>query len=128
MRVRVEIAPGELLDKLSILEIKSENISDAEKLAHIQAEYETLMQSRNEHIPANPVLDGFFDELKRVNKVLWDIEDEIRVLERNKNFGDEFIKLARAVYQTNDQRAEIKNKINRELNSDIAEAKSYEDY
>lgn len=117
-----------MLDKLSILEIKSENISDAEKLAHIQAEYETLMQSRNEHIPANPVLDGFFDELKRVNKVLWDIEDEIRVLERNKNFGDEFIKLARAVYQTNDQRAEIKNKINRELNSDIAEAKSYEDY
>ena len=90
MRVSVEIAPGELLDKLSILEIKSERIKDTEKLAHIHAEYETLARSRDEHVPASSTLDSFFAELKSINEALWDIEDEIRVLERDGDFGDKF--------------------------------------
>ncbi|MEX2454809.1 MAG: DUF6165 family protein [Rhodospirillaceae bacterium] len=128
MRIKVEIAPGELLDKLSILEIKAERISDPDKLRHIRAERETLAASRSGAIAASPEIDALFAELRAVNSALWDIEDDIRVLERNGDFGTEFVRLARSVYRTNDRRAEIKRDINRILGSDIAEEKSYEEF
>lgn len=128
MRIKVEIAPGELLDKLSILEIKAERISDPDKLRHVRAERETLAASRNGAIPASPEIDALFAELRAVNSALWEIEDNIRVLERNGDFGTEFVSLARSVYRTNDRRAEIKRDINRILGSDIAEEKSYEEF
>lgn len=128
MRVRVEIAPGELFDKLSILEIKTERIRDPEKLRHVQAEYECLLAGRDLYLPASWKLDALFAELKSVNEALWDIEDRLRAHERKGDFGEEFVCLARSVYRTNDRRAEIKRRINRMLHSDIAEAKSYEAY
>lgn len=128
MRVRVEIAPGELFDKLSILEIKTERIRDPDRLRHVQAEYECLLAGREFYLPASWKLEALFAELKCVNEELWDIEDRLRVHERSGDFGEEFVRLARSVYLTNDRRAEIKWRINRMLKSDIAEAKSYEPY
>lgn len=128
MRIMVEIAPGELLDKLSILEIKSERIRDPEKLRYVRAEYESLAASRDRNVPDTAEIGTLCAELKAANAALWDIEDRLRVLEREGEFGEEFVKLARSVYLTNDRRAEIKRRINIMLNSDIAEAKSYEAY
>jgi len=128
LRISVEIAPGELLDKISILEIKRERISSPEKLTHIVAEWETLERSRLAAGIASPEVDALRAELKSVNETLWDIEDRLRVLERGRTFDDDFVQLARSVYLTNDRRAAIKLKINDLLGSDIAEAKSYESY
>lgn len=128
MRVSVEIAPGELFDKLSILEIKAERIQDSEKLRHVQAEYQALLARRDLHLPVSRELDALFHELKSVNTALWEIEDRLRAHERVGDFGAEFVRLARSVYRTNDRRADIKRQINLMLNSDIAEAKSYEAY
>lgn len=128
MRVPVEIAPGELFDKLTILEIKAERITDPEKMSHIAAERETLERSRVEHLPAVAELDELRTRLKSINEALWDIEDSIRDHEREGTFDEDFIQLARDVYRTNDQRAEIKRRINAILGSDIAEAKSYRPY
>lgn len=128
MRISVEIAPGEVLDKLSILEIKSERIQDAENLRFVHAERDSLMASCVRTIPRSPELDALSRQLKEVNAALWDVEDRLRTLERNGDFGEEFVRLARSVYRTNDRRAAIKREINLLLKSDIAEAKSYEAY
>jgi len=126
--ILVEIAPGELLDKISILEIKAANIADASKRANVLLELEQLSRVRDEHLPASEALAGLYADLKAVNQALWVIEDDIRVEELNKRFGDRFIELARSVYRTNDRRAALKREINLLLSSAIIEEKSYENY
>ncbi|BCG94771.1 DUF6165 family protein [Mesorhizobium sp. 131-2-1] len=126
--ILVEIAPGELLDKISILEIKAASIADASKLVNVLHELEQLSRVRDEHLPASATLASLYAELKAVNQALWVIEDDIRVEELNKRFGDRFIELARGVYRTNDRRAALKREINVLLSSAIIEEKSYENY
>lgn len=126
--VRVEISPGELLDKITILQIKSEQITDPAKLENVRVQLETLEASRAESLPPRDELDRLTRELKAVNECLWRIEDEIRECERDENFGPRFIELARSVYQTNDRRAALKRQIDDLLGSRIVEEKSYEQY
>lgn len=126
MKIKADISVGELIDKISILEIKLEKISDPEKNKNIQIELD-LLESYYKKIKNNE-LDEIKDKLKNTNLKLWNIEDEIRACERNKDFGDNFIKLARSVYITNDQRFELKNSINELFSSEIKEVKSYESY
>lgn len=126
--IMVPLAPGELYDKISILEIKSERISDAEKLRNVRFELEALSETREKEIPADPKLTELYDNLKSVNEELWVIEDDIRDCERDSDFGEDFIRLARAVYFTNDRRAAIKKEINLHLGSKIVEEKSYAAY
>ena len=126
--ILVEIAPGELLDKISILEIKAANIADSSKRANVLLELEQLSRVRDGHLPTSEKLAGLYAELKAVNQELWLIEDNIRVEELNKRFGDRFIELARSVYRTNDRRAALKREINLLLKSAIIEEKSYETY
>jgi hypothetical protein len=128
MQILVEIAPGELIDKITILEIKLEQIKDSGKLANIQREYQILNEVRKSQIKETAELTYLMAELKRINTALWIIEDDIRDLERAKNFGPEFIELARSVYRTNDERAAVKRAINDLLNSAIIEEKSYAAY
>lgn len=128
MTLSVPISPGELLDKLTILEIKSERIHDFNKLEHINGELKVLRSLLNDNITISNELDQFMANLKSINEKLWDIEDDIRLCEKNKNFGKEFIELARLVYKTNDRRAGVKQQINELLASEIYEVKSYEDY
>ncbi|TVR82601.1 MAG: hypothetical protein EA405_06535 [Rhodospirillales bacterium] len=125
MRISVEIAPGELLDKLTILEIKAERIADPQLLRHIATERATLEQARRRHIADTREIRRLCALLKTINERLWVIEDRIRAHERAGDFGVGFIKLARAVYITNDRRFAIKRRINQLLNTDIAEAKGY---
>lgn len=125
MMVNVPVSIGELLDKLSILEIKSSKIKDPVKLSFVINEKKILEDVLKKlHIEKS----DFYQELLKVNALLWDIEDNIRLKEYNNDFGEEFIKLARSVYITNDKRSEIKSKINSLYNSDICEVKSYFDY
>jgi hypothetical protein len=125
--INVPISPGELLDKITILEIKSENIDNEEKLTNVKTELKLLSQIWNDTSPdAN--LDALKQELKDNNKALWDIEDKIRIKESNKEFDHVFIELARSVYIQNDKRADTKKKINLKLGSLIVEEKSYADY
>ncbi len=126
--VSIEIAPGELIDKITILEIKTVFIGDAEKLANVRIELETLEKSRDAAIEPSPEMDRLTADLKAVNLELWKIEDDIRDCERNGNFGPEFIELARAVYKTNDRRAALKREINTLLGSRLVEEKSYQPY
>ena len=126
--IRVPISPGELLDKITILQIKSERISDPDKVANVRTELDMLNQVWADAVEADDLIDALTVELKSINEALWEIEDDIRDEERNKRFGDRFIELARAVYVTNDQRAEAKKKVNLHLNSTIVEEKSYQDY
>lgn len=126
--VHVEIAPGELIDKITILEIKAEQITDADKLRNVQKELEILARCRAESLPALSELESLTASLKDVNKQLWEIEDQIRDCERNQDFGETFIALARAVYKTNDRRAQLKREINDLLGSRIVEEKSYASY
>ena len=126
--VRVEVSPGEMIDKITILEIKAARIGDPAKLENVRHELGILDGVRDAEIPASPELDRLTADLRTVNTRLWDIEDEIRDCERNKNFGDRFIELARAVYRTNDRRAEIKKTINEMLGARIVEEKSYNSY
>ena len=123
--MKVEVSNGEILDKLSILEIKLDNVKDESKLENIGREH-TALSLMAGHIPASPL--ELYNDLKSVNQELWDIEDRIRVKEKNKEFDQEFIALARSVYQTNDKRAEIKKEINLHTGSNLVEEKSYEDY
>ncbi|TVR97452.1 MAG: hypothetical protein EA406_09465 [Rhodospirillales bacterium] len=125
MRISVEIAPGELLDKLTILEIKSERLSDPSSLRHVEAELASLERARRHAIRDSEDLRRLCALLKAINERLWDIEDRIRAHERAGDFGLGFIKLARSVYITNDRRFAIKRRINQLLNTDIAEAKGY---
>lgn len=126
--VSVDISPGELIDKITILEIKLERITDDAKLANVQIEYDTLTRARDEAIASSEKLDEISAKLKKVNEALWEIEDDIRDCERNKDFGETFIKLARAVYMTNDKRMEVKREINDFLGSRLVEEKSYAAY
>ncbi len=126
--IMVEIAPGELLDKITILELKLERIGDEAKLANVRIEHETLNATRGETLPASAELDALVTDLKRVNGQLWEIEDDIRDCERQKDFSDTFIQLARAVYINNDERANLKRAINELLGSRLVEEKSYAAY
>lgn len=120
--LNVPVSVGELLDKVSILRIKAERITDPDKLAAVARELAHLEQL----VPAESEL--WLRRLEGVNGRLWDIEDQIRVKERDKDFGPEFVSLARSVYFTNDQRAELKREINAHYGSEIVEVKSYEEY
>ncbi|MBT7943549.1 MAG: hypothetical protein HN719_09365 [Alphaproteobacteria bacterium] len=126
--VIIEIAPGELIDKITILEIKLERIADAGKLANVRHEHDTLIKARDAVIEATTELDRLSADLKTANEALWDIEDDIRDCERDKDFGDTFVQLARSVYISNDKRAALKREINELLGSSLIEEKSYADY
>ncbi|MDP6468899.1 MAG: hypothetical protein QF918_14220, partial [Pirellulaceae bacterium] len=102
--IPVETAPGELIDKITILEIKAERIQDAEKVRNVQVELQTLANARDQAISATAELEELTVQLKSANQQLWDIEDDIRDCEREKDFGDKFIQLARSVYRSNDRR------------------------
>ncbi len=128
MRLYAEISPGELFDKITILEIKTEQISDPGKLSNVKKELRILLGIRDEHVTMSDALFGLLDELKQVNQKLWVVEDRIRDCERNQDFGHTFIELARSVYKENDKRALLKNKINLALNSNLFEEKSYQPY
>ena len=128
LSIKVDVAPGELIDKITILQIKSERISDAAKLVNIQAELQTLTASRDASIAASSELDRLSAELKSINETLWDIEDDIRDCERHSDFGPKFIDLARAVYKTNDIRSDLKREINTLLGATFLEEKSYAAY
>ena len=126
--VTIEIAPGELIDKITILQIKSERITDADKLANVVIELTTLAASRDASLPGSAELDQLSADLKEVNEKLWVIEDDIRDCERDGDFGPRFVELARAVYRTNDVRADLKRQINTLLGSRLVEEKSYQPY
>jgi hypothetical protein len=128
MKIHVDIAPGELIDKLTILEIKLEKIKDERKLANIRSEYADLMRVFRSSIVETSRLTTLTAELKRINAALWEIEDHIRDQERAGTFGQAFVDLARSVYRTNDLRAATKREINELLNSAIIEEKSYSSY
>ena len=126
--VKVDVAPGELIDKITILLIKSERMDDPDKIANVQLELDILQAIHESAIPGSPALDGLTAKLKRVNEALWEIEDDIRACEAGRDFGDTFVKLARSVYRTNDERAQLKREINVLLGSQILEEKSYKPY
>ncbi len=126
--ILVEIAPGELLDKITILEIKTERMTDAAKVRNVQVELAILTGTRQKAIAPSPELTQLEAQLKAVNERLWDSEDEIRVCEREQDFGPRFIALARAVYHENDRRAALKKAVNQLLQSRIVEEKSYAPY
>ena len=126
--ISVEISPGELIDKITILEIKLERIEDADKLANVKLEWETLSAARDAAIEPSGEPERLSRELKEANERLWEIEDDIRDRERNKDFGDAFVELARDVYETNDTRAALKREINELLGSSLIEEKSYAAY
>lgn len=119
---------GELLDKIAILQIKSERMSDPAKIANVRKELEALSTTWLSHPAAQQQIPELRAGLKAVNERLWDIEDDIRVCESKQDFGAEFIRLARAVYFENDERARIKKSINTALGSAYVEEKSYQDY
>tara|TARA_B100001248_G_scaffold192280_1_gene147476 strand:+ start:128 stop:517 length:390 start_codon:yes stop_codon:yes gene_type:complete len=124
----IPISWGELFDKLTILQIKLENLHDKNALMNVKIEYDQLHIIYNKNFLENEKAKLFITNLKKINQKLWNIEDEIREKERNKTFDEEFIKLAREVYITNDQRSHIKRNINETFDSKIIEEKSYQDY
>jgi hypothetical protein len=126
--VRIEVSPGELIDKITILEIKTERIADEGKLANVRAELATLVAARDGALEASSELASLAAELKAVNEALWEIEDHIRDCERAEDFGPRFVELARSVYRTNDRRAALKRRINDLLGSRLIEEKSYAAY
>ena len=125
--MKIEVSHGEILDKFSILEIKKEKCKDIEKLANIATEYNSLKNTSIQFLK-NHECKSLYDDLLEVNLKLWDIEDDIRICEKNKIFDERFIELARSVYFTNDKRAAIKKKINLLLGSNLVEEKVYEEY
>ena len=126
--ILIPISPGELLDKITILQIKAERIADPMKVANVKTELDMLSKVWSETIEVDAEITALTTELKSVNEALWEIEDDIRDEERGRRFGERFIELARAVYVTNDERANAKKKVNLHLNSTIVEEKSYQDY
>ena len=127
-KILSEISAGELLDKLSILEIKLDKIKDKNNLKEIKKEYDILNNVKNLYIKSMDKVIQLFKELKKVNIYLWDTEDNIRICEKNKDFGKTFIEHARNVYLYNDKRAKIKSDINKILGSNIVEIKEYVNY
>ena len=128
MEVNIPVSLGELLDKISILEIKNKKILDDTKLVNIKKELSGLRQVLESLNINLSEINDLYEELYNINLILWDIEDSIRILEKNESFDQEFIDFARKVYITNDKRFEVKNKINKTFNSKYVEEKSYEDY
>ena len=124
-KILTEISSGELLDKITILEIKLNNIKDKEKLVEINKEYKSLEDTRKSNIKITEKLQKLIIELKDINLKLWNIEEEKRMCEKNADFGKNFIQLSRNVYLNNDKRAKIKSDINKLLGSNIKEIKSY---
>ena len=127
-RVLSEISPGELLDKISILEIKLEKVKDKDRQKRIKTEYDILKKVQNSSIEMSDKIKDLYRSVSNVNIKLWDIEDKIRICEQNKDFGKNFIELARGVYFNNDNRAKLKNEINEILKSNIREIKQFVDY
>ena len=127
-RILSEISPGELLDKISILEIKIEKVKDKNSLEEIKKEYKILKEIQTSSIEITDKIKDLSQSVKNVNVKLWNIEDKLRICEKNKDFGKSFIELARSVYFANDERAELKSKINKILKSNIIEIKQYDNY
>jgi len=127
-KIFAEISVGELMDKISILEIKQKNLKDKEKIKIVSKELESLNSCYQKDVHITDQIKSLYEDLKKINTKLWNIEDGKRDCERNGDFGEKFIKLARSVYIENDQRAKIKNKINRLSGSNISEVKSHEEY
>ena len=127
-KILVEISIGELLDKISILEIKKEKIKDIEKLKFIDDEYKVLKNQLDKNVKSDKKLEDLFESLKKINSKLWIIEDDKRLCEKNSDFGEKFIKLSRDVHFLNDKRAQIKLEINNLTGSKIKEIKEYTKY
>ena len=127
-KILTEISPGELLDKISILEIKLKQIKDKNSLEEVKKEYKILKETQNSSIELTGRIKELFDSIKEVNLVLWRIEDDVRLCEKNKDFGKNFIELARAIYFNNAKRSDIKSEINKTLGSNINEVKQYVNY
>ena len=127
-KILVEASVGELLDKISILEIKKEKIEDTKKLSYINDEYNILKDQLNKNVKSDEKLKKLFQSLKEINEKLWVIEDDKRLCEKNSDFGDKFIKLSRDVHFLNDNRAKIKLEINNHTGSKIKEIKEYTNY
>ncbi|MDP7653005.1 MAG: DUF6165 family protein [Rhodospirillales bacterium] len=126
--VTVDVSVGELIDKITILEIKAERLGDPAQLNNVRNELEILLAARDAALPPSTELTELSLSLKRINEQLWGIEDDIRDRERAKDFGERFIELARSVYVCNDERATLKRRINELLGSRIVEEKSYAPY
>ena len=127
-KILTEISAGELLDKMTILEIKLDKIRDKENLLEVSKEYESLKETKKSNIKLTKDLENLIIQLKEINLKLWDFEDKTRICEKNKDFGQTFINLSRSVYLNNDKRANIKSKINKMLGSNIKEVKQYVNY
>ena len=127
-KILVEVSVGELLDKISILEIKKNKISDEVKLKFINDEYKILKEELDKNVKSDETLNKLFNSLKEINSKLWVIEDEKRLCEKNSDFGDQFIKLSRDIHFLNDDRAKIKLEINNYTGSKIKEIKEYTSY
>ncbi len=126
--LQIPVSPGEVLDKITILEIKSECMSDPEKVANVKVELALLQETWADFVSEDSVINEWHAQLKEINQALWQIEDDIRDKERTREFDERFIELARSVYFTNDRRAKIKRDLNLHLGSAIVEEKSYQDY
>ena len=127
-KILVEVSVGELLDKISILEIKKEKIKDPEKLKFINDEYNVLKDQFNKNVKSDKKIDSLFKSLKEINSKLWVIEDDKRLCEKKSDFGEEFIRLSRDVHFLNDDRAKIKLEMNNHTGSKIKEIKEYTNY
>ena len=126
--IRIEVGTGELIDKITILKIKSDRITDAGKLSNIRHELDALTREREANVPQSAELDRLEADLRAVNEALWVIEDDIRACAAKKDFGETFIALARSVYRENDKRAALKRQINDVTGSTIVEEKSYTEF
>ena len=124
-KILAEISAGELIDKITILQIKKEKINDSEKLKDIEKEFSSLRTTLKKSIPDISIIDALMNKLKSINLELWDIENDKRLAEKNNDFGQNFITLARNVYKINDERSKIKLEINNILGSNIKEVKSH---
>ena len=127
-KILVEVSVGELLDKISILEIKKKKIKNLEKLKFINDEYNILKDQLNKNVKSNEKLEKLFQSLKEINAKLWVIEDDKRLCEKNSDFGDKFIKLSRDIHFLNDDRSKVKLEINNHTGSKIKEIKEYTNY
>tara|TARA_B100001179_G_C18232676_1_gene250673 strand:+ start:71 stop:472 length:402 start_codon:yes stop_codon:yes gene_type:complete len=127
-KILSEISAGELLDKMSILEIKLDKIKNKNSLEEINKEYKVLKEAKNLNINLTEKVKQLCEEIKEVNLNLWNIEDELRICEKRKDFGEKFTELARGVYLNNDKRSKIKSEINKILGSNIKEIKLYANY
>ena len=127
-KILIQTSAGELIDKITILEIKREKISDSKSLEIVDKEYTLLKQTAKENLKINSEIENLWKNLKEVNLKLWEVEDEIRLAEKNKIFNEKFIELARSVYKLNDNRSKLKSKINHLTGSSIKEIKQYSKY